>query len=200
MDEYKLCEYGLDPSWRVVVLDDDECRLFFDQRAKLINYKAEVFELGEFIEEWDCEPQSHDEFRACSIPCSGNIETIEDVKVELDPKRLESFNSDTKFIQRLFRSYSNVDHLILINDEAFSTLLNSQRPKDIAHEAFHIVEYELYDQTHKGEEVDENAEKLVDQYFASLTAEQKKRELNKICSPRNGRGKYGRLRIITKFR
>ena len=31
--------------------------------------------------------------------------------------------------------------------------LNSQRHKDMAHEAFHIVEYELYDQTHKGEEV-----------------------------------------------
>ena len=129
------------------------------------------------FEEWDDgEPDDHKSFRACSIPSSDNIETIEDVKAELDQNRMKTFNFDTKFIQRLFISYSNIDHLILINDEAFSTLLNSQRPKDIAHEAFHIVEYELYNQTHKGEEVDENAEKLVEQYFASLTNEQKKKE------------------------
>ena len=175
-----MYDRGLDPSWRVVVLDDDECKLFFDQRFKLINYKDEVFGSTDTFEEWDDgEPDDHNSFRACSIPCSDNIETIEDVKAELDQKTLKTFNSDTKFIQRLFTSYSNIDHLILINDETFSTLLNSQRPKDIAHEAFHIVEYELYDQTHKGEEVDENAEKLFAHYIASLTAEQEKGNLIK---------------------
>ena len=29
LDENKLGEYGLNPSWRVVVLDDNECKLFF---------------------------------------------------------------------------------------------------------------------------------------------------------------------------
>ena len=49
-------------------------------------------------------------------------------------------------------------------------------------------------------EVHENAIKLAKQYITSLTEEQKKREFKKICSHRKGRGKYGRLRIITKFR
>ena len=201
MDKCELYDRGLDPSWRVVVLDDDECKSFFEERLLLNDYKDEFFEYGEFVEEWDDgEPEDHKSFRACCVPCSANNEDIEDIKNKLDQKSLETFNSDTKFIQRLFTSYSNIDHLILINDETFSTLLNSKRPNDIAHEAFHIVEYELYDQNHKGEEVNENAEKLVEQYIASLTVEQRKRELKKICSPKKGRGKYGRLRIITKFR
>ena len=63
----------------------------------------------------------------------------------LDQKRLETFNSETKFIKRLYTSY-DVDHLILINDESFSMLLNVQRPEILTHEAFHIVEDELYEQ------------------------------------------------------
>jgi len=126
-------KYELDPSWRVVVLDDDECKLFFDQRLQFISYTDEVFGSTDTFEEWDDGgPLTHDSFRACSIPCSDNKEDIEDVKAELDHERLETFNSYTRFIQRLFRSY-DVDHLILINDESFSTLLNVKRPETIAH-------------------------------------------------------------------
>ena len=63
----------------------------------------------------------------------------------------------------------------------------------------YIVEYELYDQTHKFEEVQDNAINLAEKYFASLPEEQKKREYRKICSHRMGRGIYGRLRIIIKY-
>ncbi|UTB32304.1 MAG: hypothetical protein NKF70_12530 [Methanobacterium sp. ERen5] len=89
--------------------------------------------------------------------------------------------------------------MILINDETFSDLLSVKRPNILAHEAFHIVEYEKYDQTHTGEEVDEYAKKLSELYFLSLNDDQIEREYNKICSKRDGRGKYGRLRMITKF-
>lgn len=200
LDQHELYERGLYPSWKVVVLDYDECKLFFDERLLFNDYKEEFFELGEFVEEWDdCEPQSHDEFSSISIPCPPNRDYIKFLKEELDPSRLESFNSETNFIQRLFTTYY-VDHLILINDEIFSEWPITQRPEILAHEAFHIVEYELFEQNHKGEEINENAEKLVEQYIASLTDVQRKSELNKICSPKNGRGKYGRLRIITKLR
>ena len=117
---------------------------------------------------------------------------------------METFNSEIKFIRRLYTSY-DVDHLIIINDESFSMLLNVKRPEILTHEAFHIVEDELYEQDelfkqyHKFDEVHENAIKLAEQYFASLTNAQSKRELNKICSHRMGRGIYGKLRIITKF-
>ena len=116
---------------------------------------------------------------------------------KLDQKRLKSFNSETKFIQRLYTSY-DVDHLISINDESFSMLLNIQRPVILTHEAFHIVEDEFFEQNHKYEEVHENAIKLAEQYIASLTDDERKDEL-KICSHRKGNGKYGRLRLITKF-
>ncbi len=78
-------------------------------------------------------------------------------------------------------------------------LLNVQRPEILTHEAFHIVEDELFEQNHKFEEVHENAIKLVKHYIASLTDEERKKEFKKICSHRKGRGKYGRLRLITKF-
>ena len=48
-----MYERGLNPSWRVVVLDDEECKLFFDQRLQLINYKDVVFGSTDHIEEWD---------------------------------------------------------------------------------------------------------------------------------------------------
>ena len=151
-------------------------------------------------EEWeDGDPESHDGFIGHCIPCTSNKEYIEDIKEILDQNRLESFNSDTKFIQRLFISY-DVNHLIIINDESFSMLLNIQRPQILAHEAFHIVEYETFDQNHKGKEVNEIAKNLVKKYIESLTDEQRKREFKKICSHRKGRGKYGRLRLITKFK
>ena len=38
----------------------------------------------------------------------------------------------------LFNSY-DVEHLILINDETFSSVLNVKRPNILAHEAYHIV-------------------------------------------------------------
>ena len=53
MDKCELYDRGLDPSWRVVVLDDDECKSFFEERLLLNDYKDEFFEYGEFVEEWD---------------------------------------------------------------------------------------------------------------------------------------------------
>lgn len=197
---FVLDEYGLNSSWRVIVLDDDECKLFFYERINFITYKDEFFDKADVVDEWDDgDPKTHDSFYACCIPCFDNYEDIIKIKEGLDQKRLETFNSETNFIQKLFYSYRDVDHLILINDESFSGLLNVQWPEIIGHEAFHIVEYELYDQTHKGEEVYEYGKKLADQYIASLTVEQRKSEFKKICSHEKGRGKYGKLRIITKF-
>jgi len=46
-------KYELDPSWRVVVLDNNECKLFFDQRLQLISYTDEVFGSTDTFEEWD---------------------------------------------------------------------------------------------------------------------------------------------------
>ena len=126
------------------------------------------------------------------------MENIEFLNEELDPNRVKKFNYETRFIQRLFNSY-DVDHLILLNEEEFSMLLNVQRPIILTHEAFHIVEYELMDQTHKFEEVQDNAKKLEEEYIESLTDDQRKKEFKNICSHRKGRGLYGRLRFITKF-
>ena len=78
-------------------------------------------------------------------------------------------------------------------------LLNIQRPEILTHESFHIVEDELFEQNHKFEEVHENDIILVEQYIAFLTDEKMKKEFKKICSHRKGRGKYGRLGLITKF-
>ena len=191
--------YDLDPSWKVVVLDDEESKLFFDGKQHFNKYQDEFLGAFSGVKEHENEPDTHDSFTACCIPCNSNKMNIEMIKEELSKNRLETFNSNTKFIQRLFRSY-DTDHLILINDENFSMLLNIQRPKILGHEAFHIVEYEQYDQTHTGEEVDEYGIKLAEQYIESLTDEQRKREFKKICSHRKGKGKYGRLRLITKFR
>jgi hypothetical protein len=195
-----LDEYEVNTSWKVVVFDDDECKQYFDERFHFNEYKDEFYELAEVEEEWDGgDPQSYDGFIGHCIPCDSNKEYITDIRGILDQNRLESFNSDTKFIQRLFTSYK-VDHLIIINDESFSMLLNIQRPQILAHEAFHIVEYETFDQNHKGEEINEIAKKLVKKYIESLTDEERKREFKKISSHRKGRGIYGRLRIITKFK
>ena len=191
-------KYEVNPSWKVLVLDNEEWKLFLDGRSHLNCYKNEFFEFAEVVDEYDEEIDTYKAYaHVCS--CPANKEYIKVITEELDQKRLETFNSETKFIQRLYTSY-DVDHLILINDESFSMLLNVQRPEILTHEAFHIVEDELYEQNHKFEEVHENAIKLAKQYIASLTEEQKKREFKKISSHRKGRGKYGRLRIITKFR
>ena len=182
-------EYELNPSWRVVILDDEECSLFFDERPDFISYHQEFFGLTDVVKEHDDEPETHDSFYACCIPCSDNKDDIEKIKDELDQQRLVAFNCETKFIQRLFASY-DVNHLILINDEVFSKLPGEERPDIIAHEAFHIIEYELYDQTHKCEEINKTARKLVEQYFTYLTEAQRKREVKRICSNNIGIAKY----------
>lgn len=195
---FVMDKYEVNPSWKVLVLDDEEWKLFLDGRSHLNCYKNEFFEFADVVEEYDEEIDNYKAYaHVCSCPV--NKEYIKVITEELDQKRLETFNSETKFIQRLYTSY-DVDHLILINDESFSILLNVKRPEILTHEAFHIVEDELFEQNHKFEEVHENAIKLAKQYIASLTEEQEKREFKKICSHRKGRGKYGRLRIITKFR
>jgi hypothetical protein len=86
----------------------------------LVKYKDDVFGEGDTFEEWD-DVEEWDSFGACCIPRSGNNEDIEYIKEQLDKKSFETFNSDTKFVQNLFHSYYDVDHLILINDEDFST-------------------------------------------------------------------------------
>ena len=192
MDRYKI-----NPTWRVIILDYDEWKFFIDERNNLNCYKNEFWEFADVVEEYDIEIDTYKAYANVSS-CPLNIEYFRLITEKLDQKRLESFNYETKFIQRLYTSY-DVDHLILINDDSFSMLLNVQRPEILTHEAFHIVEDEFFGQNHKFEEVHENAIKLAEQYFASLTEEQRKREFKKICSHIKGRGKYGRLRLITKF-
>ena len=192
-----LDKYDVDPTWRVVVLDYDEWWIFNDNRTHFNGYKNEIIGVADVVEEYDHEINTLKAIGHC-IPCAANKDNIEFINEELDENRLEDFNFETRFIQRLFNSY-NVDHLILLNEEEFSMLLNIQRPIILTHEAFHVVEYELLDQTHKYEEVQDNAEKLAQEYIASLTDDQRKKEFKNICSHRNGRGKYGRLRFITKF-
>jgi len=58
--------------------------------------------------------------------------------MELNHESLKTFNIQTKFMRWLFNSY-DVEHLILINDETFSSVLNVKRPNILAHEAYHIV-------------------------------------------------------------
>ena len=190
-------KYNIDPTWRVVILDYEEWKLFIDERNNLNCYKNEFFEFADVIDEYDEEIDTYRAYANVSS-CPLNNEYFKLITEKLDQKRLKSFNSETKFIQRLYTSY-DVDHLISINDESFSMLLNIQRPVILTHEAFHIVEDEFFEQNHKYEEVHENANKLAEQYIASLTDEQRKKEFKKICSHRKGNGKYGRLRLITKF-
>ena len=192
-----LNKYDVNTTWRVVILDYDEWWTYNDNRNYFNKYKDEFIEAGDVVEEYDYEINTFKAIGNC-IPCAANKENIEFLKEQLDHKRLNKFNFETRFIQRLFNSY-NVDHLILINEEEFSMLLNIQRPVILTHESFHIVEYELFDQNHKYEEVQDNAIKLEEEYIESLTDDQRKKEFKNICSHRKGRGKYGRLRLITKF-
>ncbi|MGB9201003.1 hypothetical protein [Methanobacterium sp.] len=192
-----LNKYDVDPSWRVIVLDYDEWWTYNESRNHFNKYKDEFIEKGDVVEEYDYEINTLKAIGHC-IPCLANKDNMEFVKEQLDQKRLKNFNFETKFIQRLFNSY-NVDHLILLNEEEFSMLLNIQRPVILTHEAYHIIEYELYDQNHKYEEVQHNATKLAQEYIESFTEDQRKKEFKNICSHRKGRGKYGRLRLITKF-
>ena len=192
-----LDKYDVNPTWRVVILDYDEWWIYNDSRIHFNKYKDEFIGVSDVVEEYDYEINPLKTIGHC-IPCAANKDNIEFINEELDQNRLQNFNFETRFIQRLFNSY-NVDHLILINEESFSMLLNIQRPVILTHETFHVVEYELYDQTHKYEEVQDNAIKLAQEYIASLSDEQRKKEFKNICSHRKGRGKYGRIRLITKF-
>ena len=158
-------KYNIDPTWRVVILDYEEWKLFIDGRNNLDCYKNEFFEFADVIKEYDEEIDTYRAYANVSS-CPLNNEYFKLITEKLDQKRLKSFNSETKFIQRLYTSY-DVDHLISINDESFSMLLNIQRPVILTHETFHVVEYELYDQTHKYEEVQDNAIKLAQEYISS---------------------------------
>ena len=177
---FVLNKYDVNTTWRVVILDYDEWWTYNDNRNYFNKYKDEFIEAGDVVEEYDYEINTLKAIGNC-IPCAANKENIEFIKEQLDHKRLNNFNFETRFIQRLFNSY-NVDHLILINEEEFSMLLNIQRPVILTHESFHIVEYELYDQNHKYEEVQENATKLEEEYIESLTDDQRKKNL-KIYVP-----------------
>lgn len=189
--KFVLKTYDVDTNFKVVVLDEAESQKFFDER---INFQKYLGVVSTFVEHGS-EPDS---YIACSIPCKNNQTNIKKIKQELNPDQLKTFNSTTKFMQRLFHSYT-VEHLILINDETFSNVFSNKRPNILAHEAYHIVEYETYDQTHTGEEIDEYAKKLVELYYLSLTDDEIEGEYDKICSTKKGNRKYGRLRIITNF-
>lgn len=192
-----LDKYEVDPTWRVVILDYDEWWTYNDSRNNFNEYKDEFIGISDVVDEYDYEINTLKAIGHC-IPCAPNKDNIKFIIEELDQNRLKNFNFETRFIQRLFNSY-DVDHLILLNEEEFSMLLNIQRPVILTHESFHITEYELFDQTHKYEEVQDNAKKLAQEYIESLTDDERKKEFKNICSHRKGRGKYGRLRLITKF-
>ena len=192
-----LDKYEVDPTWRVVILDYDEWWTYNESRNNFNEYKDEFIGISDVVDEYDYEINTLKAIGHC-IPCAPNKDNIKFIIEELDQNRLKNFNFETRFIQRLFNSY-DVDHLILLNEEEFSMLLNIQRPVILTHESFHITEYELFDQTHKYEEVQDNAKKLAQEYIESLTDDERKKEFKNICSHRKGRGKYGRLRLITKF-
>jgi len=192
-----LDKYEVDPTWRVVILDYDEWWTYNDSRNNFNEYKDEFIGISDVVDEYDYEINTLKAVGHC-VPCAANKENIEFLNEQMDENCVKKFNFETRFIQRLFNSY-DVDHLILLNEEEFSMLLNIQRPVILTHESFHITEYELFDQTHKYEEVQDNAKKLAQEYIESLTDDERKKEFKNICSHRKGRGKYGRLRLITKF-
>ena len=179
-----------------MVLDETEAQQFFDERINFGKYLDEYLGAVNKFQEHGCEPDS---YIACEIPCKNNQINIKEIKEELNPDELKTFNSKTRFMQRLFHSYK-VEHLIIINDESFSNVLNFKRPNILAHETYHMVEYETYDQTHTGDEIDEYAKKLIELYYLSLKDDEIEEEYDRICSTKKGNRKYGRLRIITKFR
>jgi hypothetical protein len=94
-------KYQLNPSWRVLVLDDEEWKLFIGGRNHLNCYKNEFFEFNDVIEEYDEEIDTYEAYANVSS-CPLNNEYFKLITEELDQKRLESFNSETKFIQRLY--------------------------------------------------------------------------------------------------
>ncbi len=191
-------KYDINPTWRVIILDYDEWISFIDGIGQLEIYKNEFFEFADVVQEFDEEIDTYNAYANVSS-CTLNKVYFKLISEELDEKRLKAFNHETNFIQRLYNSY-DVDNLILINDESFSTLPNVNRPEILTHEAFHIVEDKSLEQYHKFDVVHENAIKLTDQYIDSLTDEEWGSEYNKICSEREGKGRYGRLRLITKFK
>ncbi len=193
--KYVLKTYDIDTSFKVVVLDETESQTFFNERISYGRYLDEYLGAVTKFQEHGSEPDS---FIACEIPCKTNQTNIKKIKEELNPDEIKTFNSTTKFMQRLFQSYE-VEHLILLNDENFSSVINVKRPNILAHETYHIMEYETYDQTHTGDEIDEYAQKLVELYYISLKDDEIEGEYDKICSTKKGNRKYGRLRIITKF-
>jgi hypothetical protein len=142
---FVLHKYNVDPTWRVVVLDYYEWWTYNESRNAFNKYKCEFIESAEVVEEYDYEINTLKAVGHC-VPCAANKENIEFLNEQMDENCVKKFNFETRFIQRLFNSY-DVDHLILLNEEEFSMLLNVQRPVILTHEAFHIVEYELLGQT-----------------------------------------------------
>ena len=145
MIRFVLHKYNVDPTWRVVVLDYYEWWTYNESRNAFNKYKCEIIESADVVEEYDYEINTLKAVGHC-VPCAANNENIEFLNEQMDENCVKKFNFETRFIQRLFNSY-DVDHLILLNEEEFSMLLNVQRPVILTHEAFHIVEYELLGQT-----------------------------------------------------
>jgi hypothetical protein len=164
-------------------MDETESQTFLDERINYGKYLDKYLGAVTKSPEHECEPSS---YIACSIPCKANQTNIKKIKEELNPEELQTFNSTTRFMQRLFHSYT-VEHLILINGESFSSVINVKRPNILAHETYHIVEYETYDQTHR--RIDEYAQKLVELYYLSLNDDEIEGEYDKIYSTKKGKQK-----------
>ena len=180
----------MDCGWNVLILDNEEWTLYEDAMNLYMEYCNTMFGDEEEVEEWD-DPTYVITYASC-VPARTIKGFMNEIKDDLESNNiLETFNSEVQFLQVLFE-FSDVDYLILINDEDFSTV-----PKDEDQKLWRTKLFTLYisihDQIHKGEEIDEKARELTEQYFRYLTEEQRKIELNTICSNKKGKAKYGYL-------
>lgn len=195
--KFVLNEYQVaDVSWKVVVFDGEESKAFFNDRLRFNRYKNEILNME--LNDQNDDPDSSDEFLAHCIPCNENLILIKQIKEKSSGEVVLDFDRDTNFIQKLFNTYQ-AHHLILLNDEIFSNMLRNQRTHTLCHEAYHIVEYETYNQGDH-DQVDDEAEILAEDYFKSLSGREFNREYDKICSGNPGNQKYGRIRLVTKFK
>lgn len=189
-----LNKYNLSSSFRFIVLNEREWESFDIEKTNYKKYfekyiEPNLRELDEKINEWD-NPRSDDLISATCESAKTMLKCIDEIKNELnDQELLKTFNSETKFIQKLFKTY-DYEYLILINDVDFSTLLLKERPCTIAHEVYHIVELNSPGGFDKGEVVDDMAKELVKEYFISLNREEAINEVKKLRSRKVGNEKY----------
>ena len=76
-------KYEVNTSWRVLVLDDEEWKLFLDGRSHLNCYKNEFFEFADVVEEYDEEIDTYKAYAHVCF-CTVNKEYIKVITEELD--------------------------------------------------------------------------------------------------------------------